>query len=67
MNTNNTKEKADELRAAAKKLLNAALRLPMDVPNNNVDHAVDCIIQAAMLEATQIISEAFLELAKVGK
>ena len=67
MNTNNAKETADAERAMAKQLLNAAFGLPVDTHNNSIDRAIDCIINAAILEVTSGLSEALREQAEARK
>ena len=55
------KEIADAQRSEAKTMLCRAIGLPEDTMSVAIDRAVDCIISAALLEATIVICNGMKE------
>ncbi len=54
-------ETADAQRREAKRMLCSAIGLPEHISSGAIDGAVDCIINAAMLEAVMIINKGLQE------
>jgi hypothetical protein len=61
MSPQEIKATAEAQREEAKKMLSSAVGLPANISSGTIDRAVDCIIGAAMLEITIIISEGMQE------